>query len=46
MKKKDLIVIAIILVIAGILFGGMFLKNNASKNDEKAGTVYYGNKVF
>ena len=45
MKKKDIIVIAIILLVCGLGFGAMKLMNNNGNTPENpSGIVYYGNK--
>ena len=47
MKKKDIIVIAIILLVCGLAFGAMKLMDNKNTNtQETSGIVYYGNNVL
>ena len=45
MKKKDWIVIVILVLVAAIAFGGMYLNNMNNKGD-KTGAVIHGSEVL
>lgn len=45
MKKKDLIVIAVMLVLAGVLFGGFKIAESMNKKEE-FGMVVHNNRVL
>lgn len=47
MKKKDILVMAIILAVAALLYGGFQLFLNSSKKDgRQMGYVYYQNSII
>ena len=46
MKKKDVIVILVMVVLAGVLFGGFKLAESLNKDKEEFGMVVHGNKIL